>query len=118
MHEYVLADRVLQSALEYMDTQKLTEIHQIDVSVGELLGLENESLRNAFGVVSKGTRVEHCKLKIRRIKGSVVCNNCGYEGGLLDGKLNHHIDPIFQCPKCGIPVKIKKGNDLKITRIV
>ena len=119
MHEYVLADRVLQSALEYMDSQKLTEIHEIDVNVGELLGLENESLRTAFGVVSKGTRVESCKLKIRRIKGSVVCANCGYTGGLEERVLeHHHIDPAFQCPKCGVPVTIKAGKDLEITRIV
>jgi hydrogenase nickel incorporation protein HypA/HybF len=118
MHEYVLADRVLQSALEYMDSQKLTEIHQIEVNVGELLGLENESLRAAFSVMSKGTHAENCKLRIRRIKGKVVCNECGYVGGLEQRIIEHRTDPVFQCPKCGLPVKISMGNDLKITRIL
>jgi hydrogenase nickel incorporation protein HypA/HybF len=119
LHEYILADRVLQSAFEYMDTQKLAEIHRIDVDVGELLGLENESLRSAFGVLSKGTKAESCKLKIKRIKGSVECNKCGYVGALEGRSAEHHqIDPAFQCPKCGVPVAIKSGNDLKITRIL
>jgi len=118
MHEYVIADRVLQSAIEYMDSQKLMEIHQIDVNVGELLGLQNESLRSAFSVVSKGTRAESCKLRIRRIKGSVLCDKCGYNGGLEDRVVEHRIDPVFQCPKCGVPVTIRTGNDLKITRIL
>ena len=118
MHEYILADRVLQSALEYMGTQKLTEIHTIDVNVGELLGLQNESLRSAFSILSKGTKAESCKLRIKRIKGSVECNKCGYVGA-LEGRAEHHqIDPAFQCPMCGVPVRIKSGNDLKITRIL
>ena len=116
MHEYILADRVLQSALEYMGNQELKEIHQIDVNVGELLGLENESLRTAFSVVSKGTPAEGCKLRIRRVKGSVACSKCGYTGG-LETHVEHHIDPAFQCPKCGAPVMIKAGDDLEITRI-
>ena len=118
LHEYVLADRVLQSALEYMNDQKLTAIQRIDVDVGELLGLENESLRSAFGIVSKGSRVEDATLRIHRVKGVVECGSCGYTGGLDSGKDHHHIDPAFQCPKCGVPVKIKSGNEIKITRIV
>jgi hydrogenase nickel incorporation protein HypA/HybF len=117
MHEYILADRLLQSVLEHMKSQGLTTVCEVDIDVGELLGLENESLRMAYEILSKGTKGENCKLKIRRIKGSVVCDKCGYTGGLASSHAEHMVDPAFACPRCGSPVTIKAGNDLKITRI-
>ncbi len=118
MHEYILADRVLQSLLEHMKSQGLAAVREVDIDVGELLGLENETLRMAFDTLSKGTPGENCKLKIRRVKGSVECNKCGYTGGLESEHVEHVVDPVFACPKCSAPVTIKAGNDLRIAKIL
>ena len=117
MHEFVLADRVLQSVLEYMNDKRLTEVHEVGVDIGELLGVENESLRSAFTLLSKGTRVEGCKLRIRRVNGFVGCGKCGYEGGLRGDEVGHFVDPVFACPKCGLPVEIRAGRELKIISV-
>lgn len=117
MHEYILADRVLQSALEFMDKQHLSSISVVDVDVGELLCLEGDSLNMAYGILSKGTKAEGSKLKVHRINGIVSCNKCGYEGGLRDIPNEHVIDPAFACPYCQAPVSIKKGNEVKLNSI-
>ena len=117
MHEYILADRVLQSVLEFMEKQNLSSVREVDLDVGELLGLEGDSLNMAYGILSKGTKAEGSKLRVHRIKGVVICNKCGYEGALTHVPHEHVIDPAFSCPNCGSPVSIKTGNDLKLNRI-
>jgi hydrogenase nickel incorporation protein HypA/HybF len=117
MHEYILADRILQSLLKDMKSQGLAKVSEVHVELGELRALENDTLRSAFATLSKGTPAETCKLKLRRIKASVICAKCGYEGGLSTAH-EHVIDPVFACPKCGEPVSIKAGNELRITKIV
>jgi hydrogenase nickel incorporation protein HypA/HybF len=117
MHEYILADRVLQSLLKEMKSQGLRKVREVDLELGELRALENESLRSAFETLAKGTPAETCKLKIRRVKACVVCAKCGYEGGLA-AHLEHVVDPVFACPKCSAPVSIKAGNELRIIKAV
>lgn len=114
MHEYVLADKVLQSVLEFMDQRKLSSVTEVDVDVGELLGLGGNSLNLAYGILSKGTKAEGSKLKVHRVKGAVSCAKCGFEGGLRHIPGEHVIDPAFACPKCGAPVSIKAGNEVKL----
>jgi hydrogenase nickel incorporation protein HypA/HybF len=117
MHEYILADRVLQSVLEFMNKQGLSSVSIVDVDVGELLGLEGDSLSMAYGILSKGTKAEGSKLKVHRIKGTVICSKCGYEGSLKHIPNEHLIDPAFACPSCGSPVSIKAGNDVKLNLV-
>ena len=87
------------------------------VDIGELLGVKNESLRDAFALLSKGAGVEGCKLRIRRVNGSVRCGKCGYEGGLKGDEVKHSVDPVFACPKCGAPVEIRAGRELKLISV-
>ena len=117
MHEYIIADRLLQTLLEESNKQGLTKVNLISLELGELIGLDNESLRTAFEILSRGSKAEGCKLRIKRVGGSVSCEKCGYVGGINSDKLEHVIDPAFGCPKCGSVVKIDKGNELEIKKI-
>lgn len=117
MHEYVLADRVLQSVLAFMDSERLSSVHEVDIDLGELMGLERDSLNMAYGILSKGTKAEGSKLKIHQIRGLVRCDKCGYAGGISQVKHEHVFDLAFPCPICNSPVSIKAGNELKLNRI-
>jgi hydrogenase nickel incorporation protein HypA/HybF len=118
MHEYVLADKVLQSALQYMKERGLSSITEVDVDVGDLLGLKGDTLNMAYQILSKGTIAEGSKLRVHRIKGAVVCSGCGFKGGLKEVPHQHSIDPVFACPTCGAPVSIKAGNEVKLNHII
>jgi hydrogenase nickel insertion protein HypA len=117
MHEYILADKVLQSALEFAKENGLQSIHEIDIDVGELLGMETSSLSVAFKILSEKTEAEGSKLRVHRVKGIVVCNKCGFRGGLKQISHTHSIDPAFACPNCAAPVSVETGNDIKINSI-
>jgi hydrogenase nickel incorporation protein HypA/HybF len=117
MHEYILADRVLQSVVQLMDEKHLSSINEVEVNVGELLGLERRSLNMAYQLLSKGTKADGSKLKVHRTKGVISCKKCGYEGGLKDIPTEHTIDPAFACPKCGAPVSINSGNEVKVISV-
>lgn len=116
MHEYVYADRILQSVLEETENTG-KQATKVKVEVGEMLGLTRESLTMAYGILSKGTRAEGSKLAVRITGGSVECPKCGFSGRLPTRSHQHSIDPAFSCPKCGASLKVAKGLEVRITGI-
>jgi hydrogenase nickel insertion protein HypA len=113
MHEYVYADRILQSILEFMKKENRKKVSLIHVRVGELLDLSSESLNLAYKTLSSETVAKGSKLKVSIERSAVSCSNCGFKGR-LKAQGSHAIDPAFACPKCGSPLKIYKGNSVEI----
>ena len=113
MHEFVNADRVLQTVLEHQKEHPGVKVSQVKVELGELLGLSPASLKMAFGVLSKETSLGDVKLSVRKAKGSVKCDSCGYSGR-LEGPAGHTADPVIACPKCGAPLSLGSGNALNV----
>jgi hydrogenase nickel incorporation protein HypA/HybF len=116
MHEYVYADRILQTVLE--ESRTAAKPKTVTVEVGEMLGLTRESLTTAYEILSKNTKAEGSKLVVRFAKGSVECGKCGYAGRLKVSKHEHRIDPAFSCPKCGGSLSVKSGLEAKLVGIV
>jgi Zn finger protein HypA/HybF involved in hydrogenase expression len=115
LHEYVYADRILQSVLEEIGTARKPVT--VTVEVGEMLGLTRESLTSAYKILAKGTRAEGSKLAVRFSRGSVECPMCGFRGRLSVGKHEHRIDPAFACPRCGSALKVSAGLEVKLVEI-
>jgi hydrogenase nickel insertion protein HypA len=118
VHEYVYADRILQSVLKQMSTSGKPGVKEVKVEVGEFLDLSNQSLNMAYGILSKETAAAGSKLRVKILRGSVRCPSCGYSGRIEPKKGEHAVDPVFACPKCGAPLKIESGNEVKIVSIV
>jgi hydrogenase nickel incorporation protein HypA/HybF len=112
MHEYVYADRILQSVLEEM--KGVDSPKTVKVEVGEMLGLTRESLSMAYEVLSKGTKAEGSRLRVKLAAGAVKCPKCGFVGRLPVKRHEHTIDPAFSCPKCGSSLKVTAGLEVKI----
>jgi hydrogenase nickel incorporation protein HypA/HybF len=115
MHEYVYADRILQSVLQELGTRRRAAT--VTVEMGEMLGLTRESLTSAFEVLSKGTPAEGLKLKIRFTKGAVECPKCGFHGRLQMKAHFHAVDLTFACPECGSSLKISAGLEARLVGI-
>jgi hydrogenase nickel incorporation protein HypA/HybF len=113
LHEYVHADRILQSVLEEARASGKSP-RRVKVDVGEMLGLTRESLTMAYGILSKGTKAEGSKLVVRLTRGSVECPKCRFSGRLPTRQHDHTIDPAFVCPRCGSSLKVVEGLDVKI----
>ncbi len=116
MHEYVYADRILQSVLDETK-ERAGRVKRVKVEVGELLGLTRESLGVAYEILAKGTRAEGSRLSVRFARGSVMCEKCGFSGRLPVHGHEHRIDPAFICPKCGASLKVAEGLEVRISEI-
>lgn len=109
------ADRVLQSVLQEIGSGgKATTV---TVEVGEMLGLTRESLTSAYEVLSRGTRAEGSKLKVKFSKGSVECPKCGFHGRLRMTRHLHAVDPTFACPECGSSLRVSAGLEARLVSI-
>ena len=117
MHEYVYADRILQSVLADSARVRKTPF-RVDVEVGELLGLTKESLRMAYEILAKGTRAEGSTLHTKISEGFLECDSCGFRGRLPVKGHRHVIDPTFSCPECGAPLRVVAGMEIKLNQIV
>jgi hydrogenase nickel incorporation protein HypA/HybF len=76
--------------------------------LGEMAGVEQETLSFAFGVVCRGSMAEGCKLEIVRVPTRLRCRACGVERG---GEL---LDPCG----CGLPGgEVLAGRELRVDTI-
>ncbi len=116
MHEFVYADRILQTVLTNASETRKKPVC-VDVEVGGLLGLTRESLAMAYGLLAKGTVAEGSKIRVRLSKGSAECASCGYNGRLSPRKHDHTVDPAFACPGCGAPLSITAGLEVELRAI-
>jgi hydrogenase nickel incorporation protein HypA/HybF len=115
MHEYVYADKILQTVLEEVGTRRKPS--SVEVEVGEMLGLTRASLGTAYEVLAKGTPAEGSKLLVKFARGSVHCQKCDYEGRLPVKRHEHRIDPAFSCPKCGASLNVITGLEVELKGI-
>ncbi|MCJ7817661.1 MAG: hydrogenase maturation nickel metallochaperone HypA [Candidatus Thorarchaeota archaeon] len=121
MHEFSAACSIVDTALEAAQSNNATKVNVVNIEVGEFTFLIPEQLAFNFEIASKNTIVEGAKLRIKSVKGKLLCSECGFEG---DSKVDPDIPPqiaVFapmKCPNCGSSsTTITGGKDFIITNI-
>ena len=93
----------------------------VDVEVGEFTFLVPEQLIFNFEIASKNSILEGAELRIRTVKGRLLCSDCKFEGeSQVDPNIPNQIAVFapMKCPKCGgSSTKITGGKDFVITSI-
>lgn len=103
MHEYPITQRIIEIAEEFAVKNKVNEIKQINLVIGDYCGYVASSIELYFEIIAEGSLCEKAKLNIERIIPKLKCNLCGE---LFERKLFS-----FQCPNCegeGSPTEIGK----------
>jgi hydrogenase nickel incorporation protein HypA/HybF len=99
---------MVDTAIEVADQNGGGRVVGMRLLLGEMTCVEPETLSFAFGVVSRGTRVEGCPLEIVRVPTRLRCRTCGAERG---GDL---LDPCV----CGVPGgEVLAGRELRLSTI-
>ena len=93
----------------------------VNVEVGEFTFLVPEQLIFNFEIASKKSILEGAELRIKTVKGQLLCNDCNFEGeSRVDPSVPNQIAVFapMKCPKCGgSSTKIIGGKDFVITSI-
>jgi hydrogenase nickel incorporation protein HypA/HybF len=113
MHEWALAEAVLASARKVAEKEKLKEILEVTVRVGELQQVERPILR--FALSEMKTPIFKCtKFRILKAKSTLRCRVCGATWQFDTKKMDkttaeaiHFVPEVahsyIKCPKCDSP---------------
>ena len=107
MHEMALAEGILDIALDYAKKNDAKKINEIGLLIGEMSGVEQESLRFSFAMLVKGTIAEGAVLKVKDVPLVGRGSKCGK---------TFHIDHYdFWCPECrdGVLVTVS-GREMQV----
>ena len=131
MHEWALAEAVVESVLEAVKKERFTSVKEVDISLGELQDIEIEIFEFALkNLMEKEDIFRHTKINLRVEKTLFRCRACGNEWSLKETKdidkdvreaihflpeLSHS---FIRCSKCGSPdFEVVKGRGVSIDSI-
>ena len=128
MHEWALAEAVISMASQLAEKERLKEITEVKIKVGELQQIELDIFEYALSQL-KTEKFKHVKFTIETVQAELKCRFCGYQWLFRKEGLEeevqeaiHFIPEIahtyIKCPKCGSPdFEIVKGRGVWLESI-
>jgi hydrogenase nickel incorporation protein HypA/HybF len=128
MHEWALAEAIIDAALEAAEKESFTEITEVTIKVGELQQIEHDILRFALSHL-KTEKFRKTKFRIETEKAQLKCRACGNSWAFNKKKLGenaseaiHFVPEVahtyVNCPKCGSPdFEILEGRGILIQSV-
>lgn len=101
MHELGITQGILDIALESAREANADRVTEINLVIGELSSVVDDSVQFYFDAFSEGTAAEGAKLNIKRIPALFQCTVCN--------KQYKRKENTFICPHCGSDAKICEG---------
>lgn len=91
MHEFSLCEGIIKQVLKQKTIQP-EDIACINIAIGELAGVDIDSLQFWFPVVAAKLQLADVRLNIDIIQARVICKSCNAE---------FHLQKLFDpCPVC------------------
>ena len=103
MHELPITQSLLEIALQHGERAGAERITQLDIVVGDLSSVVDDSVQFYWDIVSKGTIAEGADLCFRRVPGTLRCVACGET--FTFGRME------YVCPNCGSGQVVVVGGD-------
>jgi len=110
MHEVTIAMNILEIAEENARKIKAAIVHEIEVDIGELSGIDCDALEFAMQHISKPDLIKNTVLRISKIPALARCAECSNEFSVSDY--------YTACPACGkFNLHIIQGREMKVKAI-
>jgi hydrogenase nickel incorporation protein HypA/HybF len=110
MHELSVTQSVLEIATRHAQKAGATRIIGLNLVIGQLSSIVDDSVQFYWDIVSQGTLAEGAILNFRRIPIELNCLDC-------DEKF-HPSEDDFACPICGsIRIKVLSGEEFFVESI-
>jgi hydrogenase nickel incorporation protein HypA/HybF len=111
MHELPVTQSILDVALEAGGKAHAGRITAIELVVGDLASIVDDSVQFYFEILSKGTIAEGAVLRFRREPAIATCGSCGHTFNASPPLL-----PV--CPRCGsIQLSVTGGRSFYVESI-
>jgi hydrogenase nickel incorporation protein HypA/HybF len=110
MHELAVTQEVLRIALDKAREVKAKRVTDINLVIGELSGIIDDSVQFYFDFLAKDSIAEQAKLHFKRVDTKVCCRQCGID-------FQPEILPAI-CPSCqAVDARIKSGREFFVESI-
>ncbi|MEW5721307.1 MAG: hydrogenase maturation nickel metallochaperone HypA [Chloroflexota bacterium] len=111
MHELPVTEGILKTAIEASERNGARRISAINLVVGELSSIVDDSVQFYFDLLSKGTLAEKAVLRFRREPSIAICLDCAH-------RFNATAPLEPKCPQCGgARLQVKGSRDFFIASI-
>lgn len=108
MHEYSIVQALVERVGIEARAAGAQGVHRVEVSVGELAGVDVELLEAAYETFRERTICASADLHVHRIAARWECPACATP--FLRGQ------PL-QCRDCHVPARLAQGDEITIDRI-
>jgi len=110
MHELPITENILRIALDHAERSGATRVTDLNLVIGQLSSIVDDSVQFYWDIVSKGTTCEGATLHFERIPAQMVCLDCNYVYTLAQG--------LEACPQCdGFRLRVQAGEEFRLESI-
>lgn len=110
MHELSVTESMLGVVLRHAEKNKAREVKRINMVLGEMSSVMEESVRFYFDIIAKDTIAGGAELDFRRTKLVGRCGACGKEFEVVEFD--------FRCPECDADnTQIVSGREFQVESI-
>jgi hydrogenase nickel incorporation protein HypA/HybF len=103
MHELSVTQSLLEIALRHAERASARRIIRLNLVIGELASIVDDSVQFYWDFVSQGTIAEGAVLHFERVAATLRCLNCDHTFP-LNGR-------EYACPACGEKKVVAAGGD-------
>jgi hydrogenase nickel incorporation protein HypA/HybF len=108
VHELSLAQDILEIAEAEARRHHASSVTLIKLLLGDFAGVVRDALEFSFEVARAGTMAESASLEIERVPIETRCPGCAW---VARPPVN---DLSLRCPRCGLPLEIVSGRELRV----
>jgi hydrogenase nickel incorporation protein HypA/HybF len=110
MHEMSIAESVLQIIEDTVRTERCARVKAVWLEIGQLAGVEKESLRFCFDVVTRDSIAQDARLEIIETAGQGWCMECA-----CNVAVSARYEP---CPNCGsLQIEVTGGKEMRVQEL-
>ena len=77
MHEFSLAQSLVEQVTELVVREGANRVTRIEVSIGAMSGVMKDPFEFCFPEAAKGSCLEGCELSVHEVPLTVACLDCG-----------------------------------------